>query len=423
MGVNGPKPLPALGNILMLYLKPFPIVELELLDKYGKIYGAFNGNLPVLTLSDPTFIKLILIKDFHNFTNRRKFNTKHEILDSNVLYSRDEKWKRMRSISSPVFSNIKLKKVYPLLMECVNDFLVVLRDYTQKGEEIDLKELSGNLSMDVIARCAFATKINAYRDRNNPFITSAKNIFHPTVFKIGASFLAPESLLKFLNITSIFDEKSNEFFFNISRELMNKRRINKEKHNDFLQLLVDTADEGEEADKNHKQSALKEDMTQNANLPKELSNEIINKNRKRLSLTDNEIISQSWLFLLAGYETASTAIAFCFYELALNPDIQDKVYDEIQAAIDPNAQMDYDILSTLPYLDAVISESLRRYPPFCRVEREVKSDYQLADTGITLKAGDLVHISIYAVHHNEEYFPNAQKFIPERFLAENRHTI
>ncbi|CAG2180727.1 unnamed protein product, partial [Oppiella nova] len=331
--------------------------------------------------------------------------------DHNVLYARDDDWKRLRSISSSVFSNVKLKKVYPLLMECIDDFVDVLRDFAKNGEDIDLKELSGNLSMDVIAKCAFATRINAYTDANNPFITNAKNIFHPNIFKIGAGLMMPERWLQFLNITSIFDETSNEFFFSISRELVKNRRIHKKAYKDFLQLLIDS----ENTDAKH------EDGAQNANLAKEAPNQTESKTKARL--TENEIISQSWLFLLAGYETASTAIAFCFYELALNPDTQERVYDEIQEAMGPDGQFDYDTLCALPYLDAVISESLRLYPPFTRVEREVKCDYQLADTNIKLKAGDLVHISIYAVHHNEEYFPNANQFIPERFLPENRHQI
>ena len=140
-------------------------------------------------------------------------------------------------------------------------------------------------------------------------------------------------------------------------------------------------------------------------------------------LTDNEILAQSWLFLLAGYETTSTGITFCFYELALNTDIQQKLYEELQTAVDSSGQFDCEKLWKLEFLDAVIAETLRLYPPFLRIEREVKSDYQLGDTGITLNAGLLVHISIYAIHHSQEFFPEPEKFDPDRFMPGNKEKI
>src|SRR5207247_2048702 len=86
-------------------------------------------------------------------------------------------------------------------------------------------------------------------------------------------------------------------------------------------------------------------------------------------------------------------------------------------------EIGYEELHRLPYLDACISETLRKYPPVTRLEREANQNVTLGDPDIKLKKGHLVEIPIYAIQHSEEYFENAEQFIPERFLPENRYKI
>ena len=82
------------------------------------------------------------------------------------------------------------------------------------------------------------------------------------------------------------------------------------------------------------------------------------------TLSDDEIAASCVIFLLAGYETSSTTLGLVCYHLATNPDVQDKLQEEIDNAwrdeLQPPA---YEIVHELPYLDMVISETLRLYPP------------------------------------------------------------
>lgn len=131
--------------------------------------------------------------------------------------------------------------MYPLLMECVTEFRNHLKYYANEEKQINLKEMCANFSMDVIAKCAFATNINTLKDIDNPFITNVKNIFYPKQWKIIAALLLPPFMLKIMNIKSVFDENSNQFFFNLIRVLLNKRMTYNENHNDFLQLLMNAS--------------------------------------------------------------------------------------------------------------------------------------------------------------------------------------
>ena len=80
-------------------------------------------------------------------------------------------------------------------------------------------------------------------------------------------------------------------------------------------------------------------------------------------LTDDEIIVQSVIFMAAGYETSSTTLALVSYYLALCPEIQDRLHDEIVRCWPENDMPDYDTVHKMVYLDQVISETLRMCPP------------------------------------------------------------
>ncbi|CAG2116959.1 unnamed protein product [Medioppia subpectinata] len=93
------------------------------------------------------------------------------------------------------------------------------------------------------------------------------------------------------------------------------------------------------------------------------------------------------------------------------------------SSMDTNGEIDYEVLTKLPFLDAVIAETLRLHGPAIKIGRIAAEDYRLGGTGITLYKGQIVEIPIYAIHHSEDYYPNPEKFIPDRFLPENRHQI
>ena len=146
-------------------------------------------------------------------------------------------------------------------------------------------------------------------------------------------------------------------------------------------------------------------------------------NIKDKYLTDDEILAQAWIFFNAGYETTASTLTFATYELALNPSVQERLYEEVFSAVDSKGDIDYDVLSTLPYLDAVISETLRLHSPVIRISRQANEDYKLGHTGLTIKKDMVVEIPIYAIQHAPEYWLNPMQFSPERFLPENRDKI
>ncbi|CAG2166082.1 unnamed protein product [Oppiella nova] len=413
--ICGPKPIPIFGNLLSLSLKPRPLLELEWYKKYGKIYGSGK---PRLAVADPALIKQILVKDFNAFRNRSLSPGQDGL---NLTRARDNNWKRVRAIVSPTFTSGKMRKMYALISHCCEDFLNTLDNNVSNGvNEVELKQLMGAYTMDVIASCAFATKINSYADPNNPFTTNALNfinVSNRTGRLLLPSFIVNTNLYQRVVSTGITEKK---FFADLSRSLIRKRRNHNEKHNDFLQLLMDVERpdedirEASDANEAHHVNEGKDEIKANA----EAFSRVLEK-----KLTEDEILGQCFIFFIGGYGSVSMTLSFCTYELALNPSLQDRLYEETKEAFNEKGEMDYELLSRLPFIDALLSETLRHYSPALRLEREAMEDVVLGNTGVKIEKGVIVDIPIYAIHHDPDHFPDPFTFSPDRFMPDNRDHI
>jgi cytochrome P450 len=103
---------------------------------------------------------------------------------------------------------------------------------------------------------------------------------------------------------------------------------------------------------------------------------------KIIDITEDDIIANAIIFFLAGYETTASMLSFLFYSLAIHPECQQKLYEEV---IQFNSQADYDTIARMPYLDACISETLRLFTAVPFIERTASEDYPLGLMNILLE--------------------------------------
>ncbi|KAL6435948.1 hypothetical protein ACFW04_005653 [Cataglyphis niger] len=113
-------------------------------------------------------------------------------------------------------------------------------------------------------------------------------------------------------------------------------------------------------------------------------------------------------------------MSFAMYELAANPKIQEKLYDEIRAAYEKHGCVSYDSISEMKYLDCVVRETLRKYPSVGATQRICSESYKIPDSDVVLEKGTKVLIPIYAIHHDPLYYKNPNVFDPNRFIDENK---
>ncbi|XP_054157520.1 cytochrome P450 3A24-like [Oppia nitens] len=393
--------------------------ELDLYTKYGKLFGVYESTRPVLYLAEPDLIRDILVKDFHNFINRRDLTTGSDPLGDNmVTLIKDDKWKRVRTVMSTTFTTGKLKKMIPLINECLQTMDKNFNTISLGKTGSDVKTVFGTYSMEVIIQVAFGTKVDALYDKNNPIIENAKKFFRRKFDYQYFLFIFAPYLAKYFNLT-LFDKNASKFFSDFTLKIIEDRRSRTQltdiKRNDFLQLMLESI---ENSDINNDKE--NEDINENL-IDREKYRELKSTEKFEKYLTNDEFIAQCVLFFIAGYEGNATTLSMVTYLLAKYPECQQKLYEEVDHYFKHHNQtdVDYDVLHSLKYLNAIIDETLRLYPIALFLEREANDDYKLGETGITIKKGGIVHIPTFAIHRDPENFTDPEVFKPERFMASN----
>ncbi|XP_055947998.1 cytochrome P450 3A8-like [Argiope bruennichi] len=413
------KPLPLLGSILDNLRKPLHEVEYERQLKLGPVFGYYEGSYANISVGDPALLRDILVKDFASFPNRRPFEFGDKVIDNSIGVKRGEDWKRVRSIITPTFSTGKIRRMLSIINECAETLVSNFKALVKEGKPIEVKRIYGAYSMDVIASSAFSTKLDSHNDPDNRFVQVAKNVFNQKPgLKFFLFFLCPWVLKLFK--MQVFAGEASQFFKDITLRIIEERKKTGQVRNDFLQLLMDIAKETE-TEENKQDTAEKEKEDIASNYGENDAGHHIFKTTTSKKLSTDELVAQCVIFFIAGYDTTATTLTMATYFLALHQDIQDKVRAEVDSLLkEHNGKLTYEAVQSMKYLDNVISETLRIYPISVRLERRAEEDYKLGDTGITIPKGMIVSIPVIAVHRDPKYWPDPEKFDPDRFTPEQR---
>ncbi len=138
---------------------------------------------------------------------------------------------------------------------------------------------------------------------------------------------------------------------------------------------------------------------------------------KTAEMSDSLIRDQLLTMLIAGHDTSTAMLSWALYLLGRHPDILDKVQAEVDAGLG-QASPNRDNIDKLPFLDQVIKETLRLYPPIHIGNRRTAED--LVINGYEVPEGTRVMYSIYLAHRDPKYWTDAADFRPERFELGNK---
>ncbi|XP_053133096.1 cytochrome P450 3A29-like isoform X2 [Hemicordylus capensis] len=387
IGVPGPMPLPFIGT-LHGYRHGILEFDQRCSRKYGKIWGIFDGRQPVMAILDLTMIKTILVKEFYTcFTNRRNFGLNGE-LDTALTVIADEHWKRIRTVLSPTFTSGRLKQMLPIINHYGQMLVKNIQKKMDNDELISTKEIFGAYSMDVVASTSFSVDIDSLNKPNDPFVLNVKkflkfNLLNPfLLLSVIFPFFIP--MLEKLRIGLVPNSVINYFIGVVKKIKEDRQRNDHVNRVDFMQLMIDAQISGNTSDGENSYKAL----------------------------TDKEILTQAILFILAGYETTGSSLSFLSYCLATHPDVQHRLQEEIDEVLPNQATPTYDAVLQMEYLDMVVNETLRLYPPGGRLERACKKTVEI--NGVTIPKGTVAVIPVYVLHRDPGYWPEPEEFRPER---------
>ncbi|XP_072169465.1 cytochrome P450 3A6-like [Diadema setosum] len=344
---------------------------LRLAKEHGRVFGLYDVRRPVLVCGDPDMVRQVLIKSFNTFVNRRETPLCNKEFEDALMNLKDDHWREVRNTLTPTFSGAKMKQ---------------MSHHVTAGADRLLRNIESS-------------------QRTKGYIECKQNGFLPWTSPI----------LKFFKVF-LFPQDSMDFFRDVIQQTVAMRKApneDKQKRTDFLQMIID-AQKGSEG-----QLEAGDDGDVHDSVFKEHGGAAPSRSLKsKVQLSDSEMIAQAITFFVAGYDTTGSLLIFSSYLLALHPDVQEKLITEIDELLPSSDDVGYTTVSKLPYLDNVICETLRYFPPAALADRICSETFTY--NGVTVERGTQVAIPIYTIHHDPELRPEPEKFDPDRFTKERR---
>jgi cytochrome P450 len=371
VALPGPRPLPLLGargNLIRFLGDPVPTM-LRLHARYGDVVPLTRDDPGWVLAFGATFNRQVLGDPgrFHNFAD----NPIEVPADSaaakvalNLINQNGEIHRRARRSMMPAFSKTRLVGYGRMMNEAIGLSL----GRRQTGELVDVRALSIELSLAISLRCLFGVELERNRDFGELVLEFLARVFSPAAMLLP--FELPGSpYTRFL--------RACERLVGRVEQLIVERRSG-EPGDDMLSALIESfaADGGR---------------------------------------SDDELLGQTAMLLIAGHETTAHTLAWTLFLLAQHPAIQAELVEEIDAA-QLDERPDVEAVLALPLLDRVLRESMRLLPtvPLLFFRRST-DPFTLGDH--QLPVGATVVLSPLVTHRDPERFPHPQRFDPDRWLG------
>ncbi|CAB3261624.1 unnamed protein product [Arctia plantaginis] len=415
---------------VILRLDHFAYDILNLYNKFPeeRFVGRFEFLNEMVLIRDLDLAKQITVKDFEHFLDHRSiFGESNSFFSRNLFSLKGQEWKDMRSTLSPAFTSSKIRVMIPFMVEVGDQMIAMLKEKLKESKTgyitVDCKDLTTRYANDVIASCAFGLKVDSHTNVDNQFYARGKESSNFGFRQMLMFFLMINmpKVAKFLR-WDFLSQRSKDFFSDLVLDTMKDRELKHIIRPDMIHLLM----EAKKGKLTHETAKSDDEAAGFATVEESA---VGSKTTNRV-WTDDDLIAQAVLFFVAGFETASSGMSFLLYELASNPDVQDRLAKEIRDHHHKNGgKFDLNSMQNMTYLDMVTSELLRLWPPGIALDRQCTKDYNLgrpnknADKDFIIRKGTGVQIPAIAFHRDPQYFPNPDRFDPERFSEENKHNI
>jgi len=329
-----------------------------------------------------------------------------------ILHFLGTTFKRYGAVTMSMFRRGKITPNFDLIVDCVDKLLNLWRAQPKDHVHTDITIQSENLLLQIFGHIAFdfdLDALNSSHGRNElnqaltDYLSSINIVFYAPSF-IARTYLALNS--RYQRARKTMDQYIRRM---IEQELneTEESRAKRKRTSLIASLVSSLQQQEEESDENRK------GMTIERKYFDEILGNII-------GLSRAEILDNMITFLIAGFETTSSALSWFIYAMSKNPRVQQKIKAELKEKLGQN-ELSLEQLDSLVYLDCVLNEIFRVYPPAAGVSRVLLEDDQLPATGIKLRKGDDILIPLSALARDSRLWKvDPEMFYPERFLNEDK---
>ncbi|XP_044474822.1 geraniol 8-hydroxylase-like [Mangifera indica] len=382
----GPNKLPIIGNLLALGEKPHRSTA-ELAQIHGSIISLQLGQLTTIVISSESIAKQVLLTHDSAFCNRfvpdAVLAHQHDVF-SMVWLPVSTAWRTLRKISSShIFITQKLDSSQDIRRKNVHQLLSYVEENCHAGKAIDIGRAAFSTSLNLISNTMFSVDLAANKSEFrelvwNIMVEAGKPNgadYFPVLKKIDPQGIKHRLTIQVGKMLELFDRV-------IDQRLKLREFPGYVKTNDMLETLLNIMEDKTEA-------------------------------------TNRDYIRHLFLDLfLAGTDTTSNTLEWAMAELLRSPEALSKARLELEQTIGKGNPVEESDILQLPYLQAIIKETLRLHPPAPFLIPR-KSSIEMEINGFTIPKDAQVLVNAWAIGRNENIWDNPNAFLPERFLESN----
>ena len=352
-----------------------PILLFQYLQRYGRAAHYRILLHDVVLLNDPADIAEVLIDKAGFFGKDRTQKRMKILLGEGMITSDGETHNRGRRIAAPAFHRRRIERYAAQIVDITD----ALRTQWQPGTELNIASEMMRLALQITARTLFDTEVTPEIHEINDQVNVVMDLYNFLVGMPRAELFLNAPLPQMRRFRAA-KKRLDEVVDGMIRA--RQAEANLDRHGDLLSMLVATRDDQAGGD--------------------------------GLKLDAQQIRDQVLTLFLAGFETVANALAWTWMLLGQNPEAEACLHAELDAVLGGRLPTLEDI-PRLEYLGMVLSESMRLYPPAWAMGREVLEDVSIGP--YRLRKGTMVFFSQYIVHRDAKWYPEPEKFRPERFGA------
>jgi cytochrome P450 len=336
---------------------------------HGDVAGFSIAGQPVVLLSHPDRIRDVLVTHGRMFHKGRGLERAKMLLGEGLLTSEDELHLRQRRLAQPAFHRARIAAYADIMATYAARRVEHWRD----GGMLDISREMAAYTLAVVGKTLFDADIEGEAHEIGDALSAAIAAFNFSVLPFG------ELLVKLPLPMTIRFRRGRERLDSTIYRLIAERRASGEDRGDLLSMLLlahDTEGDG-------------------------------------TGMSDLQLRDEAMTLLLAGHETTANLLAWTWYLLSQHPEAEAKLHAEVDAV--RTESLGAEDLARLPYTRAVLTESMRLFPPAWIVGRRALTEYAVGEH--RLPARTIVLMSQWIVHRDPRWWPDAESFQPERWLT------
>jgi cytochrome P450 len=356
-----------LGNVLALRRDPLRFLT-GLARDYGDVVSFRVGMQRAVLINQPALIDRI-VRDRRFVRSAQTRRGLSSLLGNGLLSLEGAPHLRHRRLMQPAFHRERIRRYVAIMAD--ETYRVLER--WRGGEVRELREEMMRLTFSIVARSLFNTDTTSDADNVHAALKRAL----PAV--LNSTMLSRVSPVPLPPLYGRSTRAAIGELHDLVRAIVQRRRREGDDRGDLLSMLLATRDEDGSA------------------------------------LSDEEVCAETLTILLAGHDTTAHTLTWAWYLLTMHPTIQEALATEVRAVVGERAVTDED-LPRLQLADRVVRETLRLYPAAWWADRIWDEPTELG--GFAIPANTLVVFSTYVTQRDGRYFPDPERFDPDRFLPE-----